>query len=398
MNSLFAPAGFRAICSLMLCCFSLSWATGVNAGQRHVLISAKENVHVGEHQIKGDGWSVTMKRLHGGKQQGVDLITVDAGSVQFDVIPTRGMSVYQVRSGEMVFGWDSPVDPIVNPAFIDLESRGGLGWLEGFNEWMVRCGLEFAGHPGTDTQVVDGEEKSMDLTLHGKIGNIPAREVEVTYDEKGEGRLRIRGVIYEKFFYGPKLKLVTEISVIPGQSTYRIDDTVTNESSLPQEFQIIYHANYGAPLLSKGATMHAAIQSIEGMNDHATDHIKDHATYLGPTSGFAEQVYLIEPKADAEGKTIAVLESADGQQAASITWNVNQLPHLTQWKNTAAVEDGYVTGIEPATGYPFNRMVEREAGRVPVLQPGQTRRFTLDFGFHKNRQSVQSVISKVNAL
>jgi hypothetical protein len=24
-------------------------------------------------------------------------------------------------------------------------------------------------------------------------------------------------------------------------------------------------------------------------------------------------------------------------------------------ENTAAQEDGYVTGIEPATGYPFNR-------------------------------------------
>ena len=45
---------------------------------------------------------------------------------------------------------DSPVKEVVHPSHIDLESRGGLGWLEGFNEWMVRCGLEFAGHPGTD--------------------------------------------------------------------------------------------------------------------------------------------------------------------------------------------------------------------------------------------------------
>ena len=29
------------------------------------------------------------------------------------------------------------------------------------------------------------------------------------------------------------------------------------------------------------------------------------------------------------------------------------------------MEDGYVTGIEPATGFPFNRMVERKYGRVP---------------------------------
>jgi hypothetical protein len=45
-------------------------------------------------------------------------------------------------------GWDSPVKEVVHPQFINLQSRGGLGWLEGFNEWMVRCGLEWAGHPG----------------------------------------------------------------------------------------------------------------------------------------------------------------------------------------------------------------------------------------------------------
>ena len=85
------------------------------------------------------------------------------------------MSVYEVKQGDVRLGWNSPVEEIVHPKYIDLESRGGLGWLEGFNEWMVRCGLEFAGHPGEDTFTTNtGGEASMDLSLHGKIGNIPA--------------------------------------------------------------------------------------------------------------------------------------------------------------------------------------------------------------------------------
>ena len=57
-----------------------------------------------------------------------------------------------MRLNKEMFDWaGSPVEEIVHPKYIDLESRGGLGWLEGFNEWMVRCGLEFAGHPGEDT-------------------------------------------------------------------------------------------------------------------------------------------------------------------------------------------------------------------------------------------------------
>ena len=39
---------------------------------------------------------------------------------------------------------------------MNLESRGGLGWLDGFNELVVRCGYEWTGHPGIDNGVLRG--------------------------------------------------------------------------------------------------------------------------------------------------------------------------------------------------------------------------------------------------
>ena len=72
-------------------------------------------------------------------------------------------------------------------------------------------------------------------------------------------------------------------------------------------------------------------------------------------------------------QSIALLANSDLMLGTSVRWNLSELPYLTVWKNTAAQEDGYVTGIEPATGYPFNRKVERKYGRVPMIQPGETR-------------------------
>ena len=72
-------------------------------------------------------------------------------------------------------------------------------------------------------------------------------------------------------------------------------------------------------------------------------------------------------------QSIALLANSDLTLGTSVRWNLSELPYLTVWKNTAAQEDGYVTGIEPATGYPFNRKVERKYGRVPMIQPGETR-------------------------
>jgi galactose mutarotase-like enzyme len=339
--------------------------------------------------IKTGPWSVRTTVLHGGKQEGVELITIDNGKLSITLIPTRGMSILEVRSGDMRLGWDSPVKEVVHPQFVDLESRGGLGWLEGFNEALVRCGLEFAGHPGRDEFVDNtGAKAEMELTLHGKVGNVPASEVEVVVDRAPPHRIRVRGVVHERSFYGPKLELVAEVSTVPGSDTFRVDDAVTNHGASPQEFQLIYHANFGAPLLEQGSTVVAPVARIAPMNDHAARSIDAYATYDGPTPGFIEQVYLVSPLADEEGRTSALLRNAARDRGASITWSTRELPYLTIWKNTAAKADGYVTGLEPATGFPFNRKVERQFGRVPRLAPGETRKFSLEFGLHASREAV----------
>ena len=344
-------------------------------------------------------WSVTQRTLRGGKQEGVKLLTLDNGKLQISIIPDRGMGIFDIRSAGIRLGWDSPVKEIVHPSHINLESRGGLGWLEGFNEWMVRCGLEFAGHPGTDEFIDNtGNPSTLNLTLHGKIQNIPASEYEIIIDPEPPHRIRIRGTVYEKFFYGPKLKLVTEISTVAGSDTFQISDQLINEGPFAQEFQLIYHGNYGSSILEEGAQIYTPAKSVTPMNSHAAKGIDNWKSYQGPTPGFIEEVYLLEPQPDGEGNTIALLANADLTLGTSVRWNLSELPYLTVWKNTAAQEDGYVTGIEPATGYPFNRKVERKYGRVPMIQPRETLTFTLNFGIHYDQDSVQSVIGEIENL
>ena len=339
---------------------------------------------------------VTRTILEGGRSDGVEIITIDNGNLQIRIIPTRGMGIYEVTKGDVRLGWDSPLEEIVHPRHVDLDSRGGLGWLEGFNEWMVRCGLEFAGHPGTDTFTNNqGDESSMDLTLHGKIANIPATDIEIEVQKEAPFNITVRGTVYEKFFYGPKLKMVTEVSTTRGSDTFTIKDTVTNQGGSVQEFSLIYHGNYGSSILEEGAKVHAAAKKISPLNDHAGKAINDWQVYKGPTQDFIEEVFCMEPKGDADGNTSAVLQNAAGDLASSVSWNIKELPYMNLWKNTASKADGYVTGIEPATGYAYNRSVERATGRLPKLQPGETRSFTLEFGIHDGTDAVQAALQKV---
>ena len=130
------------------------------------------------------------------------------------------------------------------------------------------------------------------------------------------------------------------------------------------------------------------------MNKHAAKYLDSWNTYRGPTPGFIEEVFLLDPLHETDSSALALLVNRGATQATSVRWNLNELPCLTIWKNTASQEDGYVTGIEPATGFPFNRLVERKYGRVPKLASGETRSFTLDFGIYLGEQAVGELIDE----
>src|SRR5689334_21460274 len=84
-------------------------------------------------------WSIIKRRLQGGSQDGVDVIEVNSGAMKFTVVPTRGLSIWKATVGQISLGWDSPAKEIIHPRFVDLASRNGLGWLDGFGGWIVRC-------------------------------------------------------------------------------------------------------------------------------------------------------------------------------------------------------------------------------------------------------------------
>jgi hypothetical protein len=111
------------------------------------------------------------------------------------------------------------------------------------------------------------------------------------------------------------------------------------------------------------------VREVTPLTKWAAEGITAWDTLAGPAAGFAEQVYACVPAAGAEGKTLALLHDESGEHGLAIRWDVWQLPCFTLWKNTAAVEDGYVTGLEPATCFSTFKANERAAGRLITLPP-----------------------------
>ncbi len=377
---------------------------------RKTIISMQQNMNVDPFLFGRDmivsryavpdcpiAWAVRKYRYYGGKQEHVDLVWVDNGKLQIGLIATRGLGIRAVLMDQkQILGWDSPVKDFVHPSLVNLNSRGGLGWLDGFNEWLCRCGMEWNGQPGTDRVVNSlGEETTMQLTLHGRVANLPAQEVMLIAERDPPYRITLRGIVHERMMMGPKLELTSELTTEPGSRSFRISDAVTNRGGQRQEFQMLYHINFGPPLLEEGARFLAPVETVTPSNDQAGKYISQYDQFSGPQPGAIEQTYHMQPLADQHGQTLVMIRNKAVDTAASIRFDVHELPYLTLWKHLAAQEDGYVTGIAPGTNYPNTRRIERKHGRVPSLSPGETCYMTLDFGVHAGTAEVEHVTQEI---
>lgn len=109
--------------------------SGPVAAKTWVLTSAENGTDKGNWQIDSDqlkikdhNFSIEQKVLHGGKQEGSKILVIRSkDGLTITLSPTRGMNLLKIEGFGTRMGWDSPVKEVVNPAFINLESRNGLG-------------------------------------------------------------------------------------------------------------------------------------------------------------------------------------------------------------------------------------------------------------------------------
>ena len=320
---------------------------------------------------EGYAWSVTKHRLRGGRRDGVDLIVVDNGALRFSIVPTRGMGLWNGWYDGNRLGWDSPVtDGPIHPSLVNLAAAGGLGWLDGFDELLARCGLENNGSPYEVKSVnPDGSESNTTFGLHGKIANIPASYVAVHVGSDDPHEIVVEGHVQESRLFGPQVRMVTRIGTVPGSNTLVVRDEFVNLKEQPVEIQILYHWNFGPPFLGPGSQFFAPIKSVTPRDARAQEGMGQLQIYSAPAPGSTEQVYFYELRAGSAGQvgTLAMLRNHGGDKGIVLRFRNDQLPAFTLWKNTGGLRDGYVTGLEPGTNYPNARPFEKAHNRVVTL-------------------------------
>lgn len=337
------------------------------------------------------GYAFTRRRLAGGRRDGIDMLEVDNGVLKLAVLPQRGMGIWKGWLGETEIGWKSPANGPVHPRFVPIYEPSGLGWLDGFDELLCRCGLESNGAPEFDDRGL------LRYPLHGKIANLPTHKLELAIDGDS-GEISLTGIVDEARFHFQKLRLTSTLTTKVGDAGFSIRDEVTNLSASRGEFQMLYHINFGPPLLEAGARVVAPVKTLVPRNTRAAKVVAHWDCCREPQPGFVEQVYFLELFSDPQGATQALLRNAGGTLGVAMHFDTRQLPCFTLWKNTAAIVDGYVIGLEPGTNFPNPRTYEGARQRMVALEPGESRAFDLRLEFLIGETQIEKAETAIAAL
>jgi hypothetical protein len=321
-------------------------------------------------QIAGARGSI----LTDGKADGVRAIEVSTGGgLSFTVLPGRGMDIPFASYRGTSIGFFSGTG-ITSPAYY---AEPGLEWRRSFYAGLLTtCGIANAGAPSVDEGKAFG--------LHGRLSNAAAENLSTDQDWEGdEFVIRLKGTMRESESMVENLTLTRRIETRLGAKGFRLHDTVSNRGVSPQPLMLLYHCNFGFPLLGPAARIVAPIRKSEARDEEARKDrgVEECLNFPEPIQDYQEKVFFHTLADGADGRTFVSLLNRDvgGGQPLGIVmrWNQKELSTFTEWKMPR--RGFYVLGMEPGTMTPVGRGVLREKGTLPLLDGQATAEVTIDF-------------------
>ena len=311
--------------------------------------------------------------LDNGLGRGNRIAWINTGTgLRYKVVIDRGMDIADAFYNQHSLAWLS------HGGFIAPQPNAdrGIDWLKTFGGGLLTtCGLSHVGGPEKDEFGERG--------IHGNISNLPAEIVSIIQPDPIAGKMEmsIVGIIKETKVFGPSLELRRTISGTLGESMLKIHDEVINRGNTPAPLMLMYHFNFGYPLVDEGTQLIWEGKWKPRFDDENVKIFKEGNEFkicpapIDDHLGTGEEVVFIDPNADDAGMCVAGLYNAKIGLKVEISFKKDQLPHLVNWQHWGKGE--YVTGIEPATNPPIGQAQARANKELIFLNSYETKSFDL---------------------
>lgn len=296
-----------------------------------------------------------------GKAKGTSAIEVRNGSgLRFIVLPDRGMDISFAEFQGIPLSYVSKTGVVSSVHYDEPD------FLRSFSAGLLTtCGLTYMGAPCRD--------EGRALGAHGRISNTPAYDIGITQEWLNDEDyvITVRGKVRESIVFGEDMVLTRTITVKMGDNRIMIHDEVENKGFQPTPLMLLYHMNFGYPVVSPDTILETNCVHPRARDERAMEGMNATAAFSGPVHGYEEQVFY----RDAVKTGYAALKNRRLNLGVRVEFSGEQLPYLIEWKQMG--EQEYVVGLEPATWVPEGRAKARECGELLYLQPQSIKKLDL---------------------
>lgn len=307
-------------------------------------------------------------RCQEGVENGLEVIELWTGAgLDLEILPSRGLDLGAASFNGQSLCWLS-ASGFSHPGLIETSPQDGF--LRAFGGGlMATCGLSNVGGPNQD--------QGTDYRQHGRASSSPTFEVSAWGRWQGDDYLMtVRGKTREAVLYGDKFEKTRVIRAKLGEAKIELEDTVENIGSKPAALMILYHFNFGWPLLDSTSKLSAPSSERRWVVGEG----QDWQTISAPNADYPVAVIEHQMTPDSDGKVRISLASSG--TTLHLSYDTSTLNCFTQWQQFGSGD--YVLGLEPGNVGVEGRAHERAKGTLPVLEPGENKSFRLELEVKTN--------------
>jgi len=321
-----------------------------------------------------------------GLSKGLEVIEVNNGSgMVFSVVVDKCLDVFNLSFKGNPVAFISAAG-MVSPMYYDPQV---YGWLKTFGGGLfVTCGLTNVGEPCT----YEGDGYG----LHGNISCIAAENVNVAQNwVNNEYAIEISGKIRQVKSLVENIVIERKISATMFKNEIRVTDTITNEGQTKRPFMILYHMNFGYPLVNPNCEFIVPIKLTEGFNEYCEKRKEQCLEIPEPDNAYIEETYIHKVHSNNNRSGFCIINDKENPEfGVSVTYPTDVLHNLGQ--NNFFREKEYFIAFEPCNNEIKGAEYEKERGTLRYINPGETVSIELIIKLDTDTSSLKKEIENIN--
>lgn len=321
--------------------------------------------------------------LRSGRAKGTKALEAyNPAGLRFTVLPDKCMDLAEMSYRGINLGFLSKNGLTSNSFFNALDNEFLYNWSGGL---LSTCGLANTGEACTD--------QGLYRTEHGRIGSMPAEGLSVREIWNGDDCVfKLSGSMRESRIYGSNLMLHREIECGIFDRKITIVDTLENLEPSPEEFMILYHINFGYPLVDEGSEVVRSEARTYARTEMTDEDLAAWGRMEAPLDGHPEQVfYHVNPSVYPIAQ--AAILNRRLKLGVAVAYSADTLPILVHWKSRRSHD--YTVALEPSNTYIMGRSKEREHGTLPRILGYESIRFKLELAVLDGDSAIDSFIASL---